>query len=104
ETFLIDARRHRRQWDLIVLDPPSWSTLGGPQGRGLDLMRDHRWLIDRSLDLLAPSGQLLFSFNHQRLEPDFGGVEAEVREITDRTVPEDFYPHRPHRAFLLQVP
>ncbi|MEM7674486.1 MAG: class I SAM-dependent methyltransferase [Myxococcota bacterium] len=104
EEFLIDARRNHRRWDLIILDPPSRSTLGGPQGRGLELARDYRWLVERSLDLLSPSGLLLFSFNHQRLEPDLGGLRAKVSEMTTQTVPEDFQPHRPHRAFLLQAP
>ena len=92
---MADARRAKRRWDLIVLDPPSFSTVGGTGN--LDIQRDHRALIEETLGVLTPEGTLYFSTNHQRFEPRLerlGGVRAE--ELTTETVPED-YRDRPHR-------
>ena len=101
EDFLADAARDGRQWSLIVLDPPSRSTVGGPDGRGLDVLRHHRWLVEATLRVLKPGGTLYFSVNHQRFVPDLGRLPVEVEEITDDTIPEDFRPHRPHRTWRM---
>jgi 23S rRNA (cytosine1962-C5)-methyltransferase len=46
---------------------------------------------------------LVFSNNRQGFRLDDAITEmADVSEITDRTVPEDFKRHRPHRCWLLQ--
>ena len=103
ESFVHQAWRDGRRWSLIVLDPPSRSTVGGPTGTGLDLARDYRWLIDQTLNVLAPGGTLYFSTNHQRLEPDLDGLGVTVNEITAETTPDDFHPHTPHRAWRLTV-
>ena len=101
EAFVARARRDGQRWTLAVLDPPSRSTVGGPDGRGLDVQRDHRWLVDQTLSLLRRGGTLYFSTNHQRFSPDLDGLGARVEEITAQTVPEDFQPHQPHRAWRL---
>ncbi|MBN1770394.1 MAG: class I SAM-dependent methyltransferase [Deltaproteobacteria bacterium] len=103
EPFLERARRAGRTWDLCLLDPPSFST-----GRGappFDALRDHRALIERTLAVLAPSGVLYFSTNHQRFVPRLAGLPAEVLEITDETIPEDYRNRTVHRCWrLVSVP
>ena len=103
EPFLQRAIEDHRRWSLIVLDPPSRSTVGGPRGDGLDLARDCRWLVEQALAVLAPGGTLLFSTNHQRLDPPLDGLDADVVELTAQTVPEDFRPHTPHRAWRIRT-
>ena len=103
ETFLRRASSDGRRWSVVVLDPPSRSTVGGPDGGGLDLVRDYRWLVSLSLSVLAPGGTLFFSTNHQRLSPDLDGLGAKVAELTGQTVPEDFLPHTPHRVWRLDI-
>ncbi len=103
EAFLARARREGQRWSLVVLDPPSRSTVGGPDGRGLDLARDYRWLIEQVVAVCKSGGTLFFSFNHQRLDPDLRGLGARVTELTEETVPEDFRPHRPHRTWRLDL-
>ncbi len=102
EPFLARARRAGRSWELCLLDPPSFST-----GRGappFDVQRDHRALVERTLGVLAPGGVLYFSTNHQRFEPRLAGLAAEVREITDETIPEDYRNRTIHRCWrLVQV-
>jgi 23S rRNA (cytosine1962-C5)-methyltransferase len=84
------------RFDLCVLDPPSRSDRGE-----LDVVRDHRALIDATLNVLNPGGALWFSTNHQRFEPALDGLR--FREMTARTVPEDFR-RAPHRSFRIEKP
>lgn len=66
----------RGQYDLIVLDPPSFSS-SKKMGRRFEVQRDHRWLIDTTRALLAPGGALYFSTNFLGFELDarFGDAE-----------------------------
>ena len=92
------AARGRGEYDLAVLDPPTFSNSKRMQGV-LDLARDHATLLEDTLALLKPGGVLYFSTNARRfkLAPIPG---ATVTEITDRTVPPDFT-KRPHRCWRL---
>jgi len=83
-----------RRWTLCVLDPPSFSDFGG---KTFDVQRDHRALIDRTLQVLAPGGVLWFSTNHQRFTPRLDGL----RFSEEQTVPEDFRNRMAHRAFRI---
>lgn len=97
--FLEQARRHGRRWDLVVADPPSFSTTGGPRNQGFEVRRDHRELLELCA-ACAPKGEILFSTNHQRFgEPDF--PEVEVEETTDHTVPPDYRNRTIHRSWRL---
>ena len=97
--FLARAVAQRARFDLIVLDPPSFSNSKRMAG-SFDVQRDHPALLRQCLALLAPDGELYFSNNRRgfRLEPALDG-EARFEEITARTVPEDFRRHRPHRCW-----
>jgi 23S rRNA G2069 N7-methylase RlmK/C1962 C5-methylase RlmI len=83
-----------RRWTLCLLDPPSFSDRGG-----LEVQQDHRELIDRSLELLEPSGVLWFATNHQRFEPRLQGLRCE--EMTAKTVPTDYRNRAAHRSFRI---
>jgi 23S rRNA G2069 N7-methylase RlmK/C1962 C5-methylase RlmI len=88
--FIAEARKAGLTWDLIVLDPPAFSNSKG-MAADLDLQRDHRDLIARTLALLNPGGRLWFSANARRfrMEADrFPGTK--VRDITERIRDEDF--------------
>ncbi|MEO8164521.1 MAG: class I SAM-dependent methyltransferase, partial [Betaproteobacteria bacterium] len=60
--FLAGERASQDRYDLIVLDPPSFSNSKRMQGV-LDVHRDHVALIRDCLFLLVPGGTLLFSTN-----------------------------------------
>ncbi|HLV21145.1 MAG TPA: class I SAM-dependent methyltransferase [Polyangiaceae bacterium] len=99
-SFLKRAAVAGERFDRIVLDPPSFSTPG--DDAPLDVQRDHPELVTAALELLRPGGVLWFSTNHQRFEPRLEGVPAsEIRELTRRTVPEDFRNRTAHRCFRL---
>ena len=101
-SFLERMRVERALFDLIVLDPPSFSNSKRMDGT-FDVQRDQVELLTATLDLLAPGGELLFSNNRQgfRIDP---GIEqlAAVNEISKRTIPLDFKRHSPHRCWVLQ--
>ena len=65
--WLEDARG---PFDLIVLDPPSFSSSKKKMGRRFEVQRDHRWLIEHARGLLSPTGTLYFSTNFLGFELD----------------------------------
>lgn len=103
--WLADAELHAGRFDVIVLDPPSFSNSKKMQGV-LDVQRDHALLIRRCHALLSTRGELFFSTNLRsfELDPELGGALG-LREITHQSVPEDFKrPSRPppHRAWTVK--
>jgi 23S rRNA (cytosine1962-C5)-methyltransferase len=96
----LGAATYRRQrFDLIVLDPPSFSNSKRMQD-SFDIQRDQAPLLAATLRLLAPGGALYFSNNRQgfKLDPEVAAL-AQFEEITARTVPEDFKRRPPHRCW-----
>jgi len=83
-----------RRWTLCVLDPPSFSDFGA---KSLDVQRDHRSLIERTLAALAPGGVLWFATNHQRFKPALEGL----RYTEEDTIPEDYRNRAVHQAFRI---
>lgn len=98
----LDAACGRPQrFDLIVLDPPSFSNSKKMQGV-LDVQRDHAAMVRHCHALLAGGGELLFSTNLRSFELDPALQPLGLTEITRQSVPEDFRrPGRPppHRAW-----
>lgn len=78
------------QYDLIFLDPPTFSTSKRMEGT-LDIQRDHVALIGDAMALLAPAGALVFSTNQRRFKLDVAiGERWQVEDITRATIPDDF--------------
>jgi 23S rRNA (cytosine1962-C5)-methyltransferase len=102
--WLDEAVGAAERYDLIVLDPPSFSNSKAMQGV-LDVQRDHVRLISRCHDLLAGGGELFFSTNLRSFAMD-PSLERRLalREITHESVPEDFRRpgRRPHRAWHIR--
>ncbi|MES9991743.1 MAG: class I SAM-dependent methyltransferase [Candidatus Thiodiazotropha sp.] len=100
--FLQRARRERRVYGLIVLDPPSFSN-SKKMLETLDLQRDHQQLIEACLDLLTPNGELYFSTNKRRFKLDPGlASRPGCEEITHQTLADDFKRHPAHRCWILR--
>jgi 23S rRNA (guanine2445-N2)-methyltransferase / 23S rRNA (guanine2069-N7)-methyltransferase len=99
-----DARASER-YDLIFLDPPTFSNSKRMQGV-LDVERDHPTLIEACMRLLAPDGLLVFSTNAQRFRLDPALAERHaVRDISAATLPQDFERNpRIHRCFEIRQP
>jgi 23S rRNA (guanine2445-N2)-methyltransferase / 23S rRNA (guanine2069-N7)-methyltransferase len=79
-----------RQYDLIFLDPPTFSNSKRMEDV-FDIQRDHVTLIQNALALLAPSGVLYFSTNFRRFKLDTQALDdLIIEDISAQTIPEDF--------------
>jgi 23S rRNA (guanine2445-N2)-methyltransferase / 23S rRNA (guanine2069-N7)-methyltransferase len=88
--WLESAVRGRARFDLIFLDPPTFSTSKRMRDT-LDIQRDHVPLIRRCMSLLAPGGVLLFSNNQRKFKLDIDALgDFSMKDITRRTIPKDF--------------
>jgi len=98
--WLTDAARGSERFDLVFLDPPTFSNSKRMQGV-LDIERDHPELIDACARLLAPEGLLIFSTNAQRFRLQEGLLERyQIRDLSAATLPRDFERNpRIHRCF-----
>lgn len=80
----------RRTWDLIFLDPPTFST-SKKMDATFEVQRDHVTLINATAKLLSPDGVLIFSNNMRRFEMEHRALPGlHVKEITEKTIPLDF--------------
>ena len=95
------AHEERRRYDLIVLDPPAFSTSKAMTGV-FDVQRDHADLVASVRGLLAPGGELYFSTNLRtfRLDPALVADPA-CTGISAHTLPEDFRDRRVHHAYRI---
>lgn len=78
-------------YDIIVCDPPVFSK-SRKQERDFDVLRDHPQLVRDCLKALRPDGVLYFSTNFRKFRIHFPEPEdrAVVKDISARTIPEDF--------------
>jgi 23S rRNA (guanine2445-N2)-methyltransferase / 23S rRNA (guanine2069-N7)-methyltransferase len=102
--WLEESGRRRERYDLIFLDPPTFSNSKRMEGV-LDIERDHPALIDSCMRLVSPDGLLVFSTNAQRFKLEEGVMSRyEVRDISAATIPKDFERNqRIHRCFEVRA-
>lgn len=99
--FLAAEKAAGRRYDLVVLDPPTFSNSKRMEGF-LDIVRHWPALTGACLDLAAPGGVVLFSSNAKALRVGPESLPgASVEDISAKTVPED-YRGLPHRTWLLR--
>ena len=96
------ARRGEEPFDLVVCDPPTFSRSAKSE-TPWDVDRDHAELLELVARNLAPGGVVWFSTNFRRFRLDAERLAARyaIREVTARTLPEDFRDSRAHRAWRL---
>lgn len=91
--WLASARAYRGRFGLIFLDPPTFSS-SKRMRESFDVQRDHVALIQDSLQLLAPEGELIFSNNRRRFRLDLDALdprgELDVEDISAASIPRDF--------------
>lgn len=102
--WLKDTARAGGRFDLIFLDPPTFSN-SKRMDTVLDVARDHPALIDGCMRLLAPAGLLVFSSNAQRFRLEESLRERyEVNDISAGTLPKDFERNpRIHSCYEIRV-
>ncbi|NUN13437.1 MAG: class I SAM-dependent methyltransferase [Myxococcales bacterium] len=100
-TYLIEAKGKSRKFDMIVIDPPTFSN-SKRTDTIFDVRRDHPELISRAVDLLNPGGFVVFSTNARKFRlriEELGDIST--RDITDKTIPDDFRQKPSHRCWLV---
>ena len=104
-TWLEQEKAAGPRFDLIFLDPPTFSNSKSMDGV-LDVQRDHVAMIRRCMQLLRPTGRLVFSTNYTRFRLDAASLgNLAVEDITRPSIPKDFERHtRIHRCFSIRGP
>jgi 23S rRNA (guanine2445-N2)-methyltransferase / 23S rRNA (guanine2069-N7)-methyltransferase len=83
-------QRAEGRYDLILLDPPSFSN-STAMAESFDIQRDHAGLVRAAMKVLRPDGQLYFSNNRRgfKLDPALG-EEFLCEDISRSTLDPDF--------------
>ncbi|MGH1373955.1 MAG: bifunctional 23S rRNA (guanine(2069)-N(7))-methyltransferase RlmK/23S rRNA (guanine(2445)-N(2))-methyltransferase RlmL [Cellvibrionaceae bacterium] len=80
----------REGFDVIMLDPPSFSNSKRMEGV-LDIQRDHVEMVTRCMELLTPGGTLIFSNNLRSFKLDAEALaKYQIENITQSTLDPDF--------------
>ncbi|WP_192458620.1 bifunctional 23S rRNA (guanine(2069)-N(7))-methyltransferase RlmK/23S rRNA (guanine(2445)-N(2))-methyltransferase RlmL [Musicola keenii] len=97
-------RDTREQFDLIFIDPPTFSN-SKRMDATFDVQRDHLALMKDLKRILRPGGTIMFSNNKRGFQMDQDGLAAlglTAQEITARTLSQDFARNRQiHNCWLL---
>ena len=97
--YLDEAAQQGKQFDLMVLDPPSFSN-SKKMLDILDIQRDQAKLVDGAMRLLAPQGTLYFSNNLRSFTLDDALAERyRIKDISRFSVPEDFRNRKIHQCW-----
>ncbi|WP_416885957.1 bifunctional 23S rRNA (guanine(2069)-N(7))-methyltransferase RlmK/23S rRNA (guanine(2445)-N(2))-methyltransferase RlmL [Marinospirillum sp.] len=99
------AQERRLSYDLIFMDPPTFSNSKRMQGT-LDIQRDQEELVHHAMSLLTSDGVLIFSNNLRGFKISPALLEAyEVQDISRATLDPDFE-RRPkiHQCFEIRHP
>ncbi|MEZ5526959.1 MAG: bifunctional 23S rRNA (guanine(2069)-N(7))-methyltransferase RlmK/23S rRNA (guanine(2445)-N(2))-methyltransferase RlmL [Gammaproteobacteria bacterium] len=94
----------RQEFDLIFLDPPTFSNSKSTENV-LDIQRDHVRYIELCMARLAPGGLLIFSNNHRRFRLDASVAEHyQVEDRTAASIDRDFARNtRIHRTWFIRA-
>lgn len=99
--WLWDEKRAGGKYDLIFLDPPTFSNSKKMQN-SLDIKRDHAELIKLTMRLLEDDGLLIFSTNAKKFKLDKElSVDYYIKEITALTTTEDFKRKPAHKCWAI---
>ena len=89
QAFVANLSPHD-QWDLAVVDPPTFSNTKGIDD-DWDVQRDHAELLRRLAAHIAPGGVVFFSTNFRRFKLDEAALgDYTIRDITRQTIPGGF--------------
>ncbi|GHU29852.1 rRNA (guanine-N2)-methyltransferase [Spirochaetia bacterium] len=102
--FLASALGKHTQWDLIILDPPTFSN-SKKMAVPLDIARDYPELINRCIKLLHPDGTIYFSTNarHFHFDPSLcPGIT--VQDLRESLRTEDFRGKIPYSYKITHSP
>ncbi len=104
--WITEARRSGRRFDLIFVDPPTFSNSKSMGRRTWDVQRDHVELLIGVTHLLSEEGKAVFSCNLRSFKPYVEDLEkygVEIEDISAETIPVDFArTPRIHKCYLVR--
>tara|TARA_Y100000780_G_C13695763_1_gene421830 strand:- start:32589 stop:33530 length:942 start_codon:yes stop_codon:yes gene_type:complete len=90
------------KYDIIFCDPPSFSNSKRMEG-SFDVQRDHLGLVRLCMARLEKDGELYFSNNFRKFKLDETLFdEFEVKDISLKSIPQDFSDLKIHHCFLIK--
>ncbi|MDH5613394.1 MAG: 23S rRNA (guanine(2445)-N(2))/(guanine(2069)-N(7))-methyltransferase, partial [Gammaproteobacteria bacterium] len=96
-----DAKREGLSYQLIFLDPPTFSN-SKRMTQTFDVTRDHVELINLTMRLLDEDGILIFSCNAKKFKLDMVNLtDYFIQDITAMTVSEDFKKKPKHKCWCI---
>ena len=103
--FLKKAGPEFSDFDLAVVDPPSYSTTRSSASH-FDIAKDHPQLLNAVFERMKPGSRIFFSTNHQNFDMKTGKLTVtDIEEITHQTIPEDYRNKRKkiHRCWEINL-
>ena len=91
--WITEARRAGDRFDLVFVDPPTFSNSKAMGRRTWDVQRDHVELLVGVSRLLADGGRAVFSCNLRRFKPredKLAKYGVGLEDISAQTIPHDF--------------
>ncbi len=104
--WITEARRSGWRFDLIYVDPPTFSNSKAMGKRTWDVQRDHVELLVGVSRLLTEGGEAIFCCNLRSFKPhldDLRKYGVELEDITESTIPHDFArTTRIHKCYIVR--
>lgn len=96
---------HRGKYDLIFIDPPSFSNSKRMQNTW-DVQRDHATMLTQAKACLKDKGTIVFSNNRRGFKLDLQALDAigmAADDISQKTIPGDFARHSNiHKCWIIK--
>ncbi len=101
-TFLEESVQLNKKWDLIFLDPPTFSNSKKMDGT-FDVLRDQEFLVGHCMKILSEDGLLIFSNNKRGFKLEDAILSRyDVKDISQKTIPNDFRDKKIHVCFEIR--
>ncbi len=104
--WIAEQRRTGNRWDLIYIDPPTFSNSARMRKRGFNVQDDHTELLIGASRLLVRGGTIVFSCNLRGFKPDeeaLAKAGVAVEDVTPGSIPEDFSRNaKIHHCYLVR--
>lgn len=97
------ARDPKQRFDLVVVDPPTFSNSKRTED-DWDVQEQHVEMLGLVSQVLNPGGVVYFSTNFRKFKPRLAELsQFESIEISSKTVPEDFRNRKIHRCWKMSL-
>lgn len=105
--WVVEQRHSPNRWDLVYLDPPTFSNSSRMRASSFDIQRDHvELLINVSRLLTKRAGLCIFCCNLRAFEPDVAALAkagVAIEDVSGQTIPEDFARNQKvHHCYLVR--